>query len=165
MFVELPLSNFVGEPVDIVQRLYNAQDMNNPVHLENRADDYDDLLKCKPVEGYKPTRIDSPSYIWDKDLIPIFGSEQVCILSNEYKKFLRLKDEIEKVPEFFVGVKNEFFHVHIEDGQVTKFIVELYQFNDYDFDGILIDPWQEHGLEVMDWRHRTLVDMGVSSVL
>jgi hypothetical protein len=154
MFVELPLSNFVGGTVDLVQRLYDAQDMNDPVHLENRADDYDDLLKCSPIEGYKPTRVETPSYIWDKKLIPIFGSEQVCVLSQEYKKILKLKEQIEDKPEFVVSVKDDKFRVVIDDGCITDFIVEVYQFNDFMFDGILVEPFVENDLTVLEWNNR-----------
>lgn len=162
MFVEIPLSKFIGESPDLINTLYSGPDMNNPVHLANKIGDYEKVMNLPTIEGYKPTRVEQPSYIWCDQLAPIFGSGQICIYSEEYKFFEQLKNEIMYVVERSSGVaftiRNQDFMAFPEN--INEFMVELFVFNHYSWkDFILWDDKKESDM-IMDWRDRAVARLG-----
>lgn len=92
-YVDLPLSNFIGHSSEIIERLYDAPDMNNPTHLEER-NDYDLLVNLPTIGGYKGSRDHTPSVIWDKEFNAIFGCDNVCIYDPYYILYSKIKEYI-----------------------------------------------------------------------
>jgi hypothetical protein len=91
MIVEIPLTNFVGTGgKELIERLYALPDDT----VTEKKNDYEIIQNLPTIEGYKATRDHVPSVIWNKELEPIFGSDNVCILDPYYILYLQLVKHI-----------------------------------------------------------------------
>jgi len=90
MIVEIPLSNFVSDGRELIERLYALPDDT----LTEKKDDYEVIQNLPTIENYKPTRDHKPSVIWDKTLEGIFGSDCICIHEPYYILYIKLVNHI-----------------------------------------------------------------------
>ena len=153
MIVDIPLSMFTGEKTDIIDKLYA---LPNETDKTEKRDDYEVVMNLPTIAGYKPTRVEKPSYIWSDELAPIFGDRQICIFSQEYKVFEELKDHITQVVEKSGGVaftvKNTDYIALVDS--INEFMVELFEFNDYSWKDFVIWNTEKDSEFIMDWRDR-----------
>jgi hypothetical protein len=92
-YVEIPLSHFVGEKMDILERLYDAPSIGKQ---SDERDDYQKIIDLEPSKNYNPVKVIQPSYFWDDELTPLFGSSQICIYDPYYLLYSELKEHIYK---------------------------------------------------------------------
>ena len=92
-YLEIPLSYFTGEKMDIIERLYDAPRIG--VESDTR-DDYEKVTALEIPKNYNPTRVVQPSYFFDDELTPLFGSSQICIYDPYYLLYSELKEHIYK---------------------------------------------------------------------
>lgn len=95
-YLEIPLSFFTGEKLDILERLYDAPRIGDEVDIR---DDYEKVVGLEIPEKYNPTRVAQPSYFWDDEMTPLFGSSQICIYDPYYLLYCELKEHIYKEVE------------------------------------------------------------------
>jgi hypothetical protein len=131
--VDIPLSFFTGEKSDIIERLYEVPTIDKEIDIK---DNYQKVLNLETPKNYNPTRVTEPSYIYDDELKPIFGSSQICIYDNYYLLYLKLKeyiyDEIKSHSMFRINIQKigeddnndfEFEITNTED--IKNFIVNI----------------------------------------
>lgn len=161
MIVDLPLTNFIGDGKELIERLYALPDENDKMV---KRDDYEVIMDLPTIKGYNPTRVDKPSYIWSDELAPIFGDRQICIFSQEYKVFEELKDHITQVVEKSGGVaftvKNTDYIALVDS--INEFMVELFEYNDYSWKDFVIWNTEKDSELIMDWRDRSVKQQNTS---
>ena len=89
-YVDIPLSNFIGEKKELLDMLYAVPDKTVAEH----RNDYELVLNLPTNENYKPTRDHTPSVLWNDEFEPIFGTKNVCIYDPYYLLYLKLIDHI-----------------------------------------------------------------------
>lgn len=89
-YVDIPLSKFIGDGRDLIERLYSIPDQS----MTEKKDDYEIIQNLPAIENYKPTRDHKPSVIWDKSLEGIFGADNVCIYDPYYILYIQLVNHI-----------------------------------------------------------------------
>ena len=132
-YLEIPLSYFTGESLDIVERLYDAPRIGEETDIR---DDYEKVVSLEIPEKYNPTRVAQPSYFWDDEMAPLFGSSQICIYDNYYILYSEIKEHIYKEVElhsiFRIKIEKEdseetpTFEFELTDKEDTKkFIIDI----------------------------------------
>jgi hypothetical protein len=131
-YVEIPLSYFIGEKMDIIERLYDAPRIGEEV---DSRDDYQKIIDLEPPKNYNPIKVTQPSYFWDDELTPLFGTSQICIYDPYYLLYSELKEHIYKEIE-----NNTIFRVKIDKIVDDETIYFDFEFTDKEnINNFLID--------------------------
>jgi hypothetical protein len=119
--VDIPLSMFTGEKSDILEQLYEEP---KPLEERDTSNDYEKYLNLEPPENYNPSKVTQPSYFYDDELEPIFGTSQICIYDKYYLLYEKIKqlicDEIESHSIFRISLKKS-----VEDNDDEEFEFEI----------------------------------------
>jgi hypothetical protein len=125
MFVELPLSMFVSDSSDLIERLEYVPPQVDFTQKETLENDYERYINLEPPKNYNPTRVDKPSSFLDEELEPIFGDKLICFFDKYYILYTEIKDYItEKIEENGIFEYNDDHKIDNVDN-VKSFLVDI----------------------------------------
>ena len=124
MFVELPLSMFVSDSSDLIERLEYVPPQVDFTQKEALGNDYERYINLEPPKNYNPTRVDKPSSFLDEELEPIFGDKLICFFDKYYILYTEIKEHIyKKIKED--GVFNYDDHQITDVECIKSFLVDI----------------------------------------
>jgi hypothetical protein len=124
MFVELPLSMFVSDSSDLIERLEYVPPQVDFTQKEALENDYERYINLEPPKNYNPTRVDKPSSFLDEELEPIFGDKLICFFDKYYILYTEIKEHIYKKIEDD-GIFNYDDHQITDVECIKSFLVDI----------------------------------------
>jgi hypothetical protein len=125
MFVELPLSMFISDSSDLIERLEYVPPQVDFTQKETLENEYEKFMSLPTPKNYNPTRVDKPSSFVDEELEPIFHDKRICFFDNYYILYTKIKDYItEKIEENGIFEYNDDHKIDNVDN-VKSFLVNV----------------------------------------